>query len=72
MGNQFSLSKEDLTKLGKGMLIAVAGAVLTYGTEWVSGTSFGMWTPMIVAGWSVAANMIRKFLTNTPTPTTPA
>lgn len=72
MGNSFSLSKEDLKKLGMGMLIAISGAVLTYGTEWVSDTSFGLWTPLIVAGWSVAANMLRKFVTNTATSDTPA
>ena len=69
--NSFSLSKEDLNKLGKGMLIAISGAVLTYGTEWIAGTSFGLWTPLVVAGWSVAANMLRKFVTDTTTPATP-
>jgi hypothetical protein len=71
MGNAFSLSSADLKKLGVGMLIAVSGAVLTYGSEWVSGTSFGLWTPLIVAGWSVVANLLRKFVTDTTTPDTP-
>jgi hypothetical protein len=71
MGNAFSLSPEDFKKLGMGMLIAISGAVLTYGTEWVSGTSFGLWTPLIVAGWSVTANLLRKFVTDTTKPDTP-
>tara|TARA_B100000700_G_scaffold319225_1_gene413975 strand:- start:2312 stop:2545 length:234 start_codon:yes stop_codon:yes gene_type:complete len=60
----FSLGNADFKKLGKGMLIAVAGAALTYGSEWISGTDFGTWTPIVVAGWSVAVNFIRKFVSN--------
>lgn len=71
MSSAFSLSLVDLKKLGVGMLIAVSGAVLTYGSEWVSGTSFGLWTPLIVAGWSVVANLLRKFVVDTTTPDTP-
>ena len=65
----FAVNAEDLKKLGKGMLIAVAGAALTYGSEWVAGTDFGMWTPIIVAGWSVTVNLVRKFVVDNQTPT---
>ena len=60
--NALSINKEDLKKLGKGLLIAVLGAALTYGSEWMSGANFGSWTPMVVAGWSVAVNFLRKFI----------
>ena len=60
--NALSINKEDLTKLGKGLLIAVLGAALTYGSEWMSGADFGSWTPVVVAGWSVAVNFLRKFI----------
>jgi hypothetical protein len=60
--SSLSINKEDLTKLGKGLLIAVLGAALTYGSEWMSGADFGSWTPVVVAGWSVAVNFLRKFI----------
>ena len=60
--NALSINKEDLTKLGKGLLIAVLGAALTYGGEWMAGADFGSWTPVVVAGWSVAVNFLRKFI----------
>ena len=65
----FTVNKDDLKKLGKGMLIALAGAALTYGSEWVSGTDFGVWTPIVAAGWAVAANFVRKFVVDNKTPT---
>lgn len=65
----FSVNGEDLKKLGKGLLIACAGAALTYGSEWVSGTDFGVWTPIVAAGWAVAANFVRKFVVDNQTPT---
>ena len=34
--NRFKLTKTDLTKVGKGVLVAVAGAVLTYLSEWAA------------------------------------
>lgn len=69
--SNFALVKEDFIKLGKGLLIACTGAALTYGSEWVVGTSFGIWTPMIVAAWSVVANMARKFIVDTNDPAVP-
>jgi hypothetical protein len=62
--SSLSINKEDLQKLGKGLLIAVVGAALTYGSEWMSGADFGSWTPVVVAGWSVAVNFLRKFIAN--------
>lgn len=52
--------KEKLLKIGKGALIAGAGAVLTYLSQAVSGADFGLWTPIIVAALSVAVNAVRK------------
>jgi len=63
----FSLNGMDWKKIGIGLLVALAGAVLTYGTEWLSGADFGATTPIIVAAWSVVANIVRKWIANNQT-----
>lgn len=60
--SSLSLNGNDYKKLGVGLAIAVTGAIITYITEWISGASFGEATPLIVAGWSVVVNIIRKFI----------
>lgn len=57
-----NLTKSDLISLGKGLGIALVGAALTYLTAWISKTSFGEWTPFIVAFWGFFANVIRKLI----------
>ncbi|GIW81515.1 MAG: hypothetical protein KatS3mg105_3322 [Gemmatales bacterium] len=52
--------KEKWLKIGKGALIAGAGAALTYLSQAVSGADFGVWTPVVVALLSVAVNAVRK------------
>ncbi len=56
------MKREELIKVAKGAAIAAAGAVLTYVTQWVSGADFGAYTPAVVAGWSIAANALRKLV----------
>ena len=60
---RFKLTQTDLTKVGKGVLVALAGATLTYLTEWASSTDFGSWTPVVVAGLSILTNIVRKWST---------
>ena len=62
MGGRFSLNMADWMKVGKGALIASAGAGLTYLSANVMGAEFGMYTPIVVAGWSIFVNLARKFL----------
>ena len=50
---RFKLTKVDLTKVGKGVLVAAVGAILTYLTQWASDMDFGAYTPAIVAGLSI-------------------
>lgn len=68
MNNAFSLSKADAISVAKGLGIALAGAALTYLTSYISNTNFGVYTPVVVAGWSVIVNFVRKFVPNTATP----
>ena len=65
MSEVFKLSGIDWLKLAKGAGIAIAGTILTYLTEWLTGQDFGQATPLVVSAWAVAANFARKFLTNT-------
>ena len=60
---RFKLTKTDLTKVGKGVLVAIVGAALTYLTEWAANTDFGSYTPVIVAGLSILTNIVRKWST---------
>lgn len=60
----FSIDAIGLKKVGKGLLIAVGGAVLTYIAEVIPGINFGEYTPVAVAVASVIVNFGRKFLSN--------
>lgn len=69
MSTSFTLSKADLIAVAKGLGIAVAGAAATYLSTFIAGHDFGLYTPIVVALWSVVVNLIRKWVPNT-TPTT--
>lgn len=60
----YKLNAEDLKKIGVGALVAVSGALLTYLTEAITQIDWGEMTPVIMALWSVLANVARKALTN--------
>ena len=53
---------EGLKKVGKGALIAGAGAVLTYVIDALPGVDLGVYAPMIVAASGILINFLRKFL----------
>ena len=57
---KLNLDATDWGKVVKGAFIAGGGAALTYLSSWVSGTDFGVWTPIVVAGLSVLVNYFRK------------
>jgi len=66
MGSKpLKLAQDDLTKLWKGLLLAVGGAAVVYLGEWVSSTDFGAFTPIVTAGAAVALNFLRKLITDT-------
>ena len=56
------LTKSDLLSLGKGLVIALIGAALTYFTGLITVHDFGAYTPLIVALWGTVANVIRKYI----------
>jgi hypothetical protein len=59
---RFELNSTDLKKIGTGAIIAILGALLTYGTETIGNVELGQWTPIVVAVFSIIANTIRKFI----------
>lgn len=66
MSEPGKVDRAELEKVGRGALIAAAGAGLTYLTAWITGANFGDWTPVIVAAWAIAANAARKYIGNNP------
>ncbi len=66
--NRFQINKEDMKKVGIGALVAVAVALLAYFSEAISQTNFGPYTPIVVAAFSVLANIVRKWIAGSPQP----
>jgi len=65
MSKKYNVKKDDLIKIGKGTLIAAIGAALTYLTEIIPSVNLGEYTPVVVAGFSILTNLIRKWMTKT-------
>jgi hypothetical protein len=59
---RFKLNKEDLKKIGKGGIIAVLGAVLTYGSEVILNLDLGNKTAIVTAVWSILVNAGWKWI----------
>lgn len=62
MSKKFILPAEEWKSIGKGLMVAVGGAFLTYITQVSTSVDFGQWTPVVVAGLSVLVNIGRKYL----------
>ncbi len=70
--DRLNLTYDDWASLGKGALVAAAGAVLTYTSEHLSAQDFGMYGPMAAAVLAIVVNYFRKVLGVTPaTPVVP-
>lgn len=63
MSLRFQIDKEDLIRVGKGAIIAILGALLTYGTEYFTNTDFGSNTAIITAIWAIVVNLGRVWIT---------
>jgi len=60
----FSFKGINWSKVGIGAVVAIVGALLTYISQWLSGTDFGAYTPVVVAIWGVVVNIARKWLSD--------
>lgn len=60
--NRFTLNSYDWKKIFIGLGVALAGAALTYFSEIITTIDFGSWTPVVVAAFSVLANVVRKWI----------
>jgi hypothetical protein len=63
--DKYSLNKYDLKSLGIGLGITLAGAALTFLSEYVSKADFGSYSPMVVAVFALLVNIVRKYLSET-------
>jgi hypothetical protein len=59
---RFTLNKEDLSSLFRGLVITMLGAGLTYLTEAVAKVDFGVYTPLVVPAFALLVNFVRKFV----------
>ena len=59
---RFTFTQEKLLSILKGAVIAMVGALLTYLTKVISGEDFQEFTPLIMAGWSIVANVVKKYI----------
>lgn len=60
---QFTLNKTDFIAIGKGLLITLGGALLTYLSEVVTQINFGGYTPIVLTVWALLINVARKYVT---------
>lgn len=59
---RFSLNKEDLSAIGRGALVAIASALVTYLIELLPMIDLGEYTPLFVAVVGIGLNAARKYL----------
>ena len=58
------LNKADMQKVGKGALIALAGAALTVLVDVIPGVDFGKYQVVVAAVSAVIVNLLRIWLSN--------
>jgi len=60
----YKLNKADLKKIGKGAVIALLGAILTYGSDIILNIDFGNYAVLVTAIWSILVNVGWKWISN--------
>lgn len=58
----FLINSEDVTRILKGAMIAVAGALVVYIADVIPTIDFGVWSPLAVALASIAVNSLRIWI----------
>ena len=53
---------DALCQIGRGFLIAIGAAILTYTADTIPNVDFGVYTPMVMGIFSVLINFARKYL----------
>lgn len=56
------MNKTNYKKIGKGLLIALGGAGLTFLADQIPGLDFGQYTVFVAAGLSALINAGREYL----------
>jgi len=59
---KYKLNKEDLSKISKGFLISISGAIIDFISQVVFQIDFGEMTPVVYVLTPVLVNTIRKFI----------
>lgn len=59
---KYTLNTNDLKSLGVGLLVTLAGAILTFLADNLGNVEFGEYTPFIVPVAALAINTLRKLL----------
>ena len=63
---KMSLNKADMVKIGKGAVLVLTAAAITYVAENAASIDFGVYTGAVVAGVSILLNALRKWAAGTP------
>jgi len=66
MQTSFSFDQATMVKIGKGILIAVGGALITYLAQFVGNTNFGVYTPVVVSVSAIIINIVKEYIAGTP------
>lgn len=62
LSRSWGLIQEDLRSAGRGLVIALLGALATYLADTVPGIDFGQYTLLVGAVNAFIVNLIRKFV----------
>lgn len=61
---KYKLNAEDGKRIAKGACVALVGAALVYVLNIIPQIDFGTWTPIVVAGAAVIANVVRVWISD--------